>query len=47
MIINNENEKLSKNRKRRNERKLNMSNDMKLLLNKSKYEKKKKNKKFR
>ena len=44
MIINNENKKLSKNRKRRITRTLNMNNDMKLLLNKIKSEKKKRNK---
>ena len=44
VIINNENKKLSKNRKRRITRKLNMNSDMKLLLNKIKTEKKKKNK---
>ena len=44
MIINNENKKLSKNRKRRIARRLNMNDDMKLLLNKIKSEKKKKNK---
>ena len=44
MIVNNENKKLSRNRKRRIERK-NKNNDiMKLLLNKIKSEKKKKNK---
>ena len=46
MIINNENKKLSKNRKRRITRRLIMNNDMKLLLNKIKTEKKKKNKKI-
>ena len=40
----NENKKLSRNRKRRITGKLNMSNDMKLLINKIKYEKKEKNK---
>ena len=44
MIINNETKKLSRNRKRRIERKNKMSSDMKLLLNKIKTEKKKKNK---
>ena len=44
MIINKENKKLSKKRKRRITRRLNMNNDMKLLLNKIKSEKKKKNK---
>ena len=43
MIINNETKKLSRNRKRRIARKLNMSNDMKSILNKIKSEKKKKN----
>ena len=43
MIINNETKKLSRNRKRRIARKLNMSNDMKFLLNKIKSEKKKRN----
>ena len=46
MIINNENNKLSRNRKRRIERKNKINNDMKLLLNKIKSEKKKKNKDF-
>ena len=46
VIINNENKKLSKNRKRRIARRLNMSNDMKLLLNKIKSEKRKRNKNF-
>ena len=46
MIINNETKKLSRNRKRRIERKNKISNDMKLLLNKIKSEKKKKNKNF-
>ena len=45
MIINNENKKLSRNRKRRIERKNKMNDDMKLLLNKIK-SKKKKNKNF-
>ena len=44
VIINNENKKLSRNRKRRIERKNKISDDMKLLLNKIKSEKKKKNK---
>ena len=44
MIMNNENKKLSRNRKRRIERKIGMSCDMKLLLNKIKTEEKKKNK---
>ena len=42
MIMDNENKKLSRNR-RRIQRKKNFSNDMKLLLNKIKSEKKKKN----
>ena len=46
MIINNETKKLSRNRKRRIARRLNMSDDMKLLLNKIKSEKKKKSKNF-
>ena len=46
MIINNENKKLSRNRKRRIERKNKIITDMKLLLNKIKSEKKKKNKDF-
>ena len=45
-IINNETKKLSRNKKRRIARKLNMSNDMKSILNKIKSEKKKKNKNF-
>ena len=44
MIINNENKKLSRNRKRRIERRNEINNDMKLLLNKIKSEKKQKNK---
>ena len=44
MIINNETKKLSRKRKRRIERKNKFSDDMKLLLNKIKSEKKKKNK---
>ena len=44
MIINNENKKLSRNRKKRIDRKNKMNDDMKLLLNKIKSEKKKKNK---
>ena len=44
MIINNENKKLSRNRKRRIQRKNKINDDMKLLLNKIKTEKKKKNK---
>ena len=46
MIIKNENKKLSRNKKRRIERKNKINNDMKLLLNKIKSEKKKKNKTF-
>ena len=46
MIIDNETKKLSRSRKRRIIRKSNMSIDMKILLNKIKSEKKKKNKKF-
>ena len=46
MIINNGNKKLSRNRKKRIDRKNKMNDDMKLLLNKSKSEKKKKNKTF-
>ena len=46
MIINNETKKLSRNRKHRITRRLNMNNDMKLILNKIKSEKKKKNKNF-
>ena len=46
MIINNETKKLSRNRKRRIERKNKISGDMKLLINKIKTEKKKKNKDF-
>ena len=41
VIINNENKKLSRNRKRRIERKSKIDNNMKLLLNKIKTEKKK------
>ena len=44
MIINNETKKISRNRKRRINRKNKISSDMKLLLNKIKSEKKKKNK---
>ena len=44
VIIDNENKKLSRNRKRRIIRRLNISNDMKLFLNKIKSEKKKRNK---
>ena len=36
VIMNNENEKLSRNRKKRIARKINMSDDMKLFLNKIK-----------
>ena len=43
MIINTKNQKLSRNRKRRIERKSKLDDNMKLLLNKSKTEKKKKN----
>ena len=43
MVINNENKKLSRIKKRRIERKNKINNDMKLLLNKIKSEKKKKN----
>ena len=46
VIINNENKKLSRNRKRRIERKRIISDDMRVLLNKIKSEKKKKNKKL-
>ena len=46
MIIYNETNKLSRNRKRRIERRNKMSNDMKLILNKIKSEKKKKKKNF-
>ena len=44
LIIDNENKKLSRNRKRRIERKNKLNDDMKILLNKIKSEKKKKNK---
>ena len=44
MIMNNENKKLSRNRKRRIEQKRKIDNNMKLLINKNKSEKKKKNK---
>ena len=44
MIMNNENKKLSRNRKRRIERRIKMDDKMKSLLNTIKYEKKKKNK---
>ena len=46
MIMNNENIKLSRNRKRRIERKNKMGDDMIFLLNKIKSEKKKKYKNF-
>ena len=46
MVINNENKKLSRNRKRRIERKNEINNDMKLILNKIKTEKNKRNKDF-
>ena len=46
MIINDENKKLSRNRKRRIDRKTKLNDDMKLLLSKIKSEKKKKNKDF-
>ena len=46
MIIDNETKKLSRNRKRRIERKNKISGDMKLLLNKIESEEKKKNKDF-
>ena len=42
MIMNNENTKLSRNRKRRIERKIKMNDNLKLLLNKFKCEKKNK-----
>ena len=44
MIINNETKKLSRNRKRRIDRKNKLNDDMKLLINRIKSEKKKKNK---
>ena len=44
MIINNENKRLSRNRKRRLERNIKLDDEMKKLLNKTKTEKKKKNK---
>ena len=44
MIINNENKKLSRNRKRRIQRRNLMNDNMKLLLNKNKSEKRKRNK---
>ena len=46
MIINNENKKLSRNRKRRIDRKNKINNDLKILLSKIKSEKIKKNKNF-
>ena len=46
LIIDNENKKLSRNRKRRIERKNKLNDDMKILINKIKSEKKKKNKDF-
>ena len=46
MIIDNENKKLSRNRRRRIDRKNKIDNDVKFLLNKIKSEKKKKNKIF-
>ena len=46
MITNNENKKLSRNRKRRIERKNKINDNMKLLLNKIKSEKRKRNKNF-
>ena len=46
MITNNENKKLSRNRKKRNDRKNKNNDDMKLLLNKIKTEKKKRKKNF-
>ena len=44
--MNNETKKLSRSRKRRIARRINMNNDKKILLNKSKSEKKNKNKIF-
>ena len=41
--MNNDNEKLSRNRKRRIEQKIKIDDNMKILLNKIKTEKKKKN----
>ena len=46
MIMNNENNKLSRTRKRRIERKIKMDDNLKLTLNKIKSGKKKKNKKI-
>ena len=43
VILNNENKKIPRNRKRKNERKSKMEKNMKLFLNKIKTEKKKKN----
>ena len=42
VIIDNENKRLSRNRKRRIDRRIKINNDMKLLINKIKTEKKKK-----
>ena len=39
LVIDNENRNLSRNRKRRNERKIKMDDNMKLILNKIKSEK--------
>ena len=44
MILNNENKKLSRNKNRRNDSRNKITNDMKILLNKIKPEKKKKEK---
>ena len=44
--MNNENKKLSRNKKRRIERKIKMDENMKILLNKTKSEKRKRNKDF-
>ena len=46
MIINNETKKVSRNRKRRIDRKNKINNDMKLLSNKIKSAKRKRNKNF-
>ena len=43
MILNNENKKLSRKRKRRIDRRKKINNDLKIILNKIKSEKKKKN----
>ena len=43
VIIDNENKRLSRNRKRRIDRRIKFNNDMKLLINKIETEKKKKN----